>query len=57
MKSAAHDRDKLQGEGGTVEPGYAVWKQAKVERGLAQTADRRGMIPVEQIWRDLKLER
>lgn len=35
------------------EPGYAEWKRAKVERGLAQTRDREAMIPAERIWRDL----
>jgi hypothetical protein len=57
MKPAAADRDKLNADGGSPDPGYAAWKQAKVEQGLAQTADRAGMIPVDQIWRELKLER
>lgn len=57
MKAALPDRDELQADGETPEPGYAAWKQAKVEKGLAQTADRSAMIPVEQVWRDLKLER
>lgn len=57
MKSALPDRDKLIAEGGAPEPGYAAWKQAKIEQGLAQTADRAAMIPVEQVWRDLTLER
>lgn len=40
-----------------IEPGYAAWKRAKIERGLEQARDRSAMIPVEQIWRDLTLER
>jgi len=40
-----------------VEPGYAAWKRVKIERGLEQARDRSTMIPVEQIWRDLTLER
>ena len=57
MKPVLPDRDKLTAEGSPTEPGYAAWKQAKIEQGLAQCADRAAMIPVEQIWRDLKLER
>lgn len=57
MKPAISDRDKLTAEGGAVDAGYMDWKQAKVEKGLAQRADRAAMIPVEQVWRDLKLER
>lgn len=40
-----------------VEDGYEAWKRAKIERGLAQSRDRAAMIPVEQLLRDLKLER
>jgi hypothetical protein len=40
-----------------VEPGYEAWKRAKVERALAQSRDRAAMIPADQIWRDLGLER
>ena len=36
--------------------GYDAWKRAKIERGLEQSRDRSGMISVEQLWRDLKLE-
>lgn len=57
MKPTAPDLDKLAAEGGAVDTGYAAWKQAKIEKGLAQRTDRAAMIPVEQIWRDLKLER
>lgn len=57
MKATFPDREKLDAEGGATEPDYAEWKRAKVEKGLAQSRDRAAMIPVEQIWRDLKLER
>ena len=57
MKRAVADLDKLTAEGGAPDAGYAEWKQVKVEKGLAQSADRAAMIPVEQVWRDLKLER
>ncbi len=40
-----------------AEPGYAAWKRAKIERGLEQSRDRAAMISVDQIWRDLTLER
>lgn len=50
------ERDKLTEQEGSA-PGYAAWKRAKIERGLAQSRDREAMISVEQLWRDLKLER
>ncbi|MCP3734816.1 hypothetical protein M9979_08025 [Sphingomonas sp. RP10(2022)] len=50
------DHETPDGGEGT-EPGYAAWKRAKIERGLTQSRDRSAMIPVEQVWRDLKLER
>lgn len=56
MKPVLPDRDKLDVEGGVAEAGYIDWKRAKVEKGLAQSRDRSAMIPVEQVWRDLKLE-
>jgi hypothetical protein len=31
-----------------IEPGYADWKRAKIERSLKQARDRLAMIPVEQ---------
>ncbi len=43
--------------GAEHEPGYAAWKRAKVERGLAESEDRDAMIPAAQVWRDLGLER
>ncbi len=51
------DDDRMTESGGTTARGYAGWKRAKIEAGLAQSRDRAAMIPVEQIWRDLKLER
>ncbi len=39
------------------EPGYAAWKREKVERALAESADREAMIPAAEVWRDLGLER
>ena len=51
------DDDRLTESGSAMEAGYAAWKRAKVEAGLAQSRDRAAMIPVERIWRDLKLER
>jgi len=48
---------KVDAEGGVIERGYDAWKRAKIERGLAQSRNRDAMIPVEQLWRDLSLER
>jgi hypothetical protein len=57
MKPATNPRDKLEDFDAPVERGYDAWKRAKVARGLAQARDRSAMIPVEQVLRDLKLER
>jgi hypothetical protein len=57
MKPAVDPRDKTEEADTPVERGYDAWKRAKVERGLAQAQDRSAMIPVEQVLRDLKLER
>ena len=57
MKQAIDPRDKISEADAPVERGYAVWKQAKIERGLEQARDRGAMIPIEQVLRDLKLER
>ncbi len=57
MKPTLPDREKLDSEGAAVEPGYAEWKRANVAAGLAQSCDRKAMIPVDQVWRDLNLER
>ena len=53
-KRADHE---LPEDGEAIEPGYAKWKRAKIEGGLEQARDRSVMIPLEQLWRDLKLER
>jgi hypothetical protein len=57
MKPAVDPRDKTEEVDAPVERGYDAWKRAKVQRGLAQAQDRSAMIPVEQVLRDLKLER
>lgn len=57
MKPATDPHDKIEDFDATPERGYDAWKRAKVERGLAQAQDRSAMIPVEQVLRDLKLER
>ena len=57
MKPGLPDRDKLEADGGVPEAGYPEWKRAKVERGLAESRLRESLIPIEQIWNDLKLER
>ena len=48
--------EKITEEAGAAERGHAAWQRAKVERGLAQSQNRAAMIPLEQVWRDLKLE-
>ncbi len=57
MKPTLPDRDKLEVEGDSAEAGYRDWKRAKIERGLEQSRVREALIPIEQIWTDLKLER
>jgi len=57
MKPAIDPREKIEDADAPVEPGYAAWKRAKIERGLEQAKDRDAMIPVERVLRDLKLER
>ena len=56
MKPATDLSEKLDEASVPAEPGYAAWKRTKIERGLQQAVDRESMIPVEQLWRDLKLE-
>lgn len=51
------DPEKLADHDGPAEHGYASWKRAKVETGLAQSKKRDDMIPAEKVWRDLGLER
>jgi len=50
-------REKLEPEAGSVELGYDAWKRGKIERGLAESKDRTAMIPIDEVWRDLSLER
>lgn len=57
MKAKIDQREKLEADGGAPDAGHAAWMRIKVERGLAQAEDRDAMIPIEQIWRDLKLDR
>lgn len=57
MTMRGEGRDGIAEIGGAGEPGYAAWKRAKVERGLAQSRDRAAMIPIEQAWRALSIER
>ncbi len=57
MKPAVDPRDKTDEVEMAPERGYDAWKRVKIERGLAQAEDRDAMIPVEQILRDLRLER
>ncbi len=57
MKPTLDPRLKTDETEGSVERGYAAWKRAKIERGLAEAQDRAAMIPVEQLLADLKLER
>lgn len=57
MKPGTAPREKLEDFDVPVEHSYDAWKRGKVERGLAQAQDRSAMIPIEQVLRDLKLER
>lgn len=57
MKATIDQRDKLEADGRAPDAGHAAWMRAKIERGLAQAEDRDAMIPIEHIWRDLKLDR
>ena len=49
--------DKISDVQPVADPDHAAWKRAKIERGLAQSADRSAMIPAEEVWRKLGLER
>lgn len=57
MKAGTHIRSKITERASPAERGYDVWKQAKIERGLAQADDRNSLIPLEKILRDFGLER
>jgi hypothetical protein len=48
---------KIADHDGAAERGYASWKRAKVETGLAQSKKRDEMIPADKVWRELGLER
>ena len=39
------------------DPEYAAFKDAKVKRGLAQSRDRKGLLPAHKGWERLGLER
>lgn len=53
MRTDVDLRDKLDGDGEAAERGHDAHVRAKVERGLAQSRDRRVMIPVDHVLRDL----
>ncbi|HEX4694938.1 hypothetical protein [Sphingomonas sp.] len=57
MKHTAITDEKVEADTAAQEPGYAAWKRAKVERGLAQAKDRSAMIPADQVLDALKLAR
>jgi len=57
MATANDFADKLSVDGDATERGHDAWLRAKVERGLAESRDRPAMIPVDQVLRDLSLER
>ena len=57
MATHVDEFEKLEADRGTVDHGYESWKRAKVERGLRQAQDRSSMIPVEQVLRDLTIDR
>lgn len=57
MKPSALPKEKLSAEDAPAERGHPAWMRAKIERGLKQAEDRAAMIPLEQVWRDLGLER
>lgn len=57
MKNSASAADKLEEAGSPVDPGYDAWKRSKIEHAKAEARDRQVLIPAEQIWRDLGLER
>jgi len=57
MATANDFADKLSVDGDVTDRGHDAWLRAKVERGLAESCDRAAMIPVEQVLRDLSLER
>ncbi len=57
MPARIDEHDGSAADGSSVERGYEAWKRTKIERGLVESRDRASMIPIEQLWRDLPLER
>lgn len=57
MKTRTPPVDEATRTDAGTEPGHADWKRAKVQRAIAEAKDRDAMIPAEQVWRDLGLER
>jgi hypothetical protein len=57
MKISTSAADKIEEGGAPADPGYDAWKRQRIERAKAQAEDRQAMIPAEQVWRDLGLER
>ena len=54
---ARPELEKLAGNGGAAEMGYASWKRGKIETGLEQSKKRDDMIPADKVGRDLGLDR
>lgn len=54
---ARPETEKVADHDVAAERGYASWKRAKVEVGLEQSKDRDTLIPAEEVWRELGLER
>jgi hypothetical protein len=48
---------KIADTGETAQRGHAAWKRGKVLRGIEQAENRDGLIPSNQVWRKLGLER
>jgi len=49
--------EKLGDTNADPERGYDAWLRRKIARGLDEARDREALIPAEQVWRDLGLER
>ena len=57
MASKVLPGDKISDASPVGGADHAAWKRAKIENGLTQSADRSQMIPAEEVWRKLGLER
>lgn len=57
MPARIDEHDGSAADGSSVERGYEAWKRTKIERALVESRDRASMIPIEQLWRHLPLER